>query len=83
MLLAVRDGARWSLDRAGRVRRAYARVAEEIDVLLPYAEGGLVSRIHGEGEVLSEEHTDTGTRLRARVGPTLASELNAYLVASA
>ena len=35
MLLAVRDGARWSLDRAGRVRRAYARVAEEIDVLLP------------------------------------------------
>jgi GTP-binding protein HflX len=53
-----------------------------VEVLLPYAEGGLVSRIHGEGEVLSEEHTESGTRLRARVGPSLASELNEYLVAS-
>lgn len=35
MLLAVRDGALWSLDRAGRVRAAYAGVAVEIDVLLP------------------------------------------------
>lgn len=35
MLLAVRDGALWSLERAGRVRAAYAHVAERIDVLLP------------------------------------------------
>jgi GTP-binding protein HflX len=42
-----------------------------------------VSRIHSEGEVLVEEHTEDGTRLEARVGPSLAAELNAYLVASA
>ncbi|MEX2290412.1 MAG: GTPase HflX [Mycobacteriales bacterium] len=52
-----------------------------VRVLLPYAEGGLVSRIHSEGEVLAEEHTETGTRLEARVGPSLAAELNGYLVA--
>ncbi len=54
-----------------------------VDVLLPYAEGSLVSRIHGEGEVLAEEHLEAGTRLSARVGPSLAAELHAYLVASA
>jgi GTP-binding protein HflX len=54
-----------------------------VHVVLPYAEGALVSRIHSEGEVLAEEHTEEGTRLEARVGPALAAELNAYLVASA
>ncbi len=53
-----------------------------VHVLLPYAEGGLVSRIHGEGEVLVEEHTETGTRMEARVGPSLAADLSDYLVAS-
>jgi GTP-binding protein HflX len=54
-----------------------------VHVLLPYNEGGLVSRIHGEGEILVEEHTGDGTRLEARVGPGLAAELGDYLVASA
>jgi GTP-binding protein HflX len=54
-----------------------------VEVLLPYAEGALVSRIHGEGEVLVEEHTEAGTRLEARVGPSLAAELNPYVVAEA
>jgi hypothetical protein len=27
-----------------------------------------VSRIHSEGEVLTEEHLETGTRMEARVG---------------
>ena len=49
-----------------------------VDVVLPYASGGLVSRIHSEGEVLTEEHLEEGTHLSARVGPQLASELSAY-----
>jgi GTP-binding protein HflX len=49
-----------------------------VDVVLPYAEGGLVSRIYSEGEILSEEHLDEGTHLQARVGPSLAAELSAY-----
>ncbi len=52
-----------------------------VHVVLPYAEGGLVSRIHDEGEVLVEEHLSEGTRMEARVGPSLAAELHAYLVA--
>ena len=52
-----------------------------VSVVLPYDQGSLVSRIHSEGEVLTEEHLETGTRMEARVGPSLAAELNAYLVA--
>ena len=52
-----------------------------VDVVLPYSEGSLVSRIHSEGEVLREEHLDSGTRLEARVGPSLAAELSSYAVA--
>ena len=55
--------------------------AERVHVLLPYSAGGLVSRIHSEGEVLSEEHGEHGTELRARVGPQLAAELTDFAVA--
>ncbi|MFI5676316.1 GTPase HflX [Streptomyces cellulosae] len=50
----------------------------EIEAMVPYTEGGLLSRAHQEGEVLSAEHTDEGTLLKARVGPELASVLRAF-----
>jgi GTP-binding protein HflX len=52
-----------------------------VRVVLPYAAGRLVARIHDEGEILAEEHLEEGTRLEARVGPQLAAELADYLVA--
>jgi len=53
-----------------------------VHVVLPYAEGALVSRIHSEGEVLSEVHEEDGTHLSARVRPALAAELAGHLVAA-
>ena len=47
----------------------------EVNVLVPYTRGDLLSRAHREGEVLSEEHGDEGTRLKARVPPALAGQL--------
>ena len=54
--------------------------ATRVSVVLPYAQGSLVSRIHSEGEVLTERHEEDGTHLEARVGPSLAAELAPYLV---
>ncbi|MFJ2650767.1 GTPase HflX [Streptomyces sp. NPDC087420] len=51
----------------------------EVEVLVPYTLGGLVSRVHAEGEVLSEEHTPEGTLLKARVHEELAAALSAYV----
>jgi GTP-binding protein HflX len=51
----------------------------DVDVLVPYARGDLVSRVHAQGDVLETEHTGTGTRLRARVPSALANELTSLL----
>ncbi len=54
------------------------RPAVEIEVLLPYERGDLLSRVHDSGEVLTMEHTGEGTLLTARVNEALAGELAAY-----
>ena len=53
----------------------------DVEVLVPYARGDLVSRLHDEAEILSEDHVADGTRLRARVNPDLASELTPFAAA--
>ncbi|WP_445189652.1 GTPase HflX [Pseudonocardia sp. Cha107L01] len=55
----------------------------ELEVLLPYTEGGLAARIHEHGQVLDEEHRAEGTWLRARVSEDLAAALRDYRVAGA
>jgi GTPase len=54
------------------------RPQREVDVLLPYDRGDLVSRLHDQGEILAEEHTPHGTRVHARVKEALAGELEPY-----
>ncbi|WP_426366618.1 GTPase HflX [Streptomyces sp. E-08] len=54
----------------------------ELEVLVPYTQGGLVSRVHAEGEVESEEHTPEGTLLKARVHEELAALLAPYVPAA-
>ena len=51
------------------------RPAVEIDLVVPYTRGDLVSRAHTTGEILAEEHLEHGTHLRARVDRALAAEL--------
>ncbi|MGP3947807.1 GTPase HflX [Streptomyces sp. 7N604] len=53
----------------------------EVEVLVPYTHGNLVSRAHADGEVISEEHTPEGTLLKARVHEELAAELQPYALA--
>jgi GTP-binding protein HflX len=50
----------------------------EVDVVVPYSRGDVVHRLHTDGEVLTEEHREDGTRIRARVLPTLAAELTGF-----
>ncbi|MQS05935.1 GTPase HflX [Streptomyces sp. IF17] len=57
------------------IDRELPRPDVELRVLVPYTEGGLVSRVHAEGEVLAEEHTADGTLLTARVHEELAADL--------
>ncbi|PSL04247.1 GTP-binding protein HflX [Haloactinopolyspora alba] len=50
----------------------------EVDALVPYQHGELVSRVHTAGEVVSLTHEAAGTRLRANVPEDLAAALAPY-----
>ncbi|MGH3794429.1 MAG: GTPase HflX [Pseudonocardiaceae bacterium] len=63
-----------------RIAGVLPRPEVVVDALLPWAQGALVARVHAEGEVLGTEHTEDGTRLRARVRPDLAGALAGFLV---
>jgi GTP-binding protein HflX len=55
----------------------------DVEVLVPYDRGDLVSRVHDQGEVLAEEHTADGTHMKARVGAALAGELERFVATPA
>jgi GTP-binding protein HflX len=63
-----------------RIAALLPRPDVEVEVLVPYDRGDLVSRAHADGEVLSERHTEAGTRLHANVAPSLAADLAPFLV---
>ncbi|HYS39286.1 MAG TPA: GTPase HflX [Pseudonocardiaceae bacterium] len=53
-----------------------------VDVLVPFTRADLVARIHAEGEVTTKEHTEHGTRLRAKVYPDLGATLEEFALNS-
>ena len=76
VFVSARTGA--GLDElVARIGELLPRPDVEVDVEVPYAHGGLVARVYAEGQVISAEHTEAGTRLRARVHPDLAGALAA------
>ncbi|MGV9196073.1 GTPase HflX [Arcanobacterium canis] len=46
-----------------------------IDVVVPFSQGALVSKIHEFGEIDSESYEEGGTRIRGRVTPQIAGAL--------
>jgi GTP-binding protein HflX len=75
--VAVSAFASEGLDRLRDViDGALPRPPVEVDVVVPFSRGDLVSRAHESGEVLGEEYGAAGTRLRARVSEALAVELS-------
>jgi len=49
-----------------------------VDVTIPYTRGDLVARLHGEGRIDATEHTEDGTRVKARVPAALAAAVEEY-----
>ena len=48
----------------------------EIDLVIPYDRGDLVSAIHEQGEILSEEYVENGTKIHAHVDGGLAQAIS-------
>ncbi|MGA0070739.1 MAG: GTPase HflX [Candidatus Nanopelagicaceae bacterium] len=63
----------------GAIEASLPRPKVEVNTLIPYNRGDLVSRIHEEGEILREEHLAEGTALHARVDGGLAHVLEKFV----
>lgn len=50
----------------------------EVELLVPYDRGDVISRLHVQGRVLSTDYEEDGTRVRAFVHPARMAELEPY-----
>ena len=56
--------------------------AVEVDLLVPYDRGDVVSTLHETGRVLSVGYVEDGTRIRALASPEQAAQLAEFAAAS-
>jgi GTPase len=82
VVVSARTGAGID-DLVTALDEAVPRPSVCMEVLLPFTQGRLVARVHDLGEVEIEEHTEHGTRLRARVPRRVAAELAEFVVSQA
>jgi GTP-binding protein HflX len=57
------------------IEKTLPRPTIEVDVVIPYNRGDLISAIHEYGEILSEEYVAEGTAIHARVDGGLARKI--------
>ena len=62
-------------DVLAAISRMLPDPAVEIDLLVPYDRGEVVSTLHETGRVLSIDYLEDGTRIRALASPELAAQL--------
>jgi GTP-binding protein HflX len=74
---ATGEGTDELLTAVGDQLRATANLVE---LLVPYDRGDVVAIVHREGDVLSEQHEDEGTRLQARLDPAGVARVRDFLV---
>jgi GTP-binding protein HflX len=74
LLLSVRDPADVATLRE-RIRAFFERGMVEAEILVPYARQRVVGEAHAACRVLSEQHEETGTRLRVRGRPEVVERL--------
>ncbi|NYF16418.1 GTP-binding protein HflX [Microbacterium sp. AK009] len=62
------------------IEEALPLPAVEVQAVVPYDRGDLVSSVHDSGLILTEEHRAEGTYLHAHVGERLAAELAPFRI---
>jgi GTP-binding protein HflX len=61
-----------------RIATMLPRPDVDVSLLVPYDRGDLVARLHTHGDVVSVEHTASGTRIEARVPGWMVGEVVRY-----
>jgi GTPase len=61
-----------------RIEEEFARTLQDIELLLPYEEGGRLAELHGLAGDLVREDTAAGVRVVARVPPSVAARFTRF-----
>ncbi len=61
-----------------RIAEALPTPEVELELVVPYDRGEIISRLHVQGRVLSTEYLDEGTRVKALVHPSRLGELEQF-----
>ena len=61
------------------IQRRLASARRRVRVTVPYAEGSVLSLVHGQGQVISEEYTDTGTVIECLMDSALMKRVQKAL----
>ncbi len=61
------------------ISRRIAAMRHRTELMIPYDKGGVLSLIHSKGQVLSEEYTDTGTKVVALLDAALYQRVTGML----
>ncbi|WP_223690896.1 GTPase HflX [Leifsonia poae] len=64
----------------GAIARLLPDTSIEIELVVPYDRGDLISALHERGRVLSTEYVEDGTRVTARIQPEYESVFEAFAV---
>jgi GTP-binding protein HflX len=78
VFVSARDGTGIT-ELRDRIAAVLPHPSVVVDALVPFARADLVARAHAEGDVITKEHTEHGTRLRAKVFPDLAAVLDQFV----
>jgi GTP-binding protein HflX len=66
-----------------RIEEEFARTLREVELLIPYREGGRLAELHALDGALVREETADGVRVRARLPAALAARFDAFALAPA
>ena len=53
---------------------------KQVDILVPYTDGSVVSEIHKNQKVISEDYTENGTRLTVLVDSVMYEQIKQYII---
>ena len=78
ILISAKNGE--GLDQLlAEISRRVAALRHRAELDIPYAKGGVLSLIHDRGQVLSEEYTDTGTKVACLLDAALYQKVMGIL----
>ncbi len=66
-------------DLLARITKGLGALSVDLTLEIPYARGDVIAEIHELGEVLSQEHTDTGTLVKARIPSEDVHQFRAFV----